>query len=95
VKLRIRTGNFTDAILVPQQAINQLQNIYQVFVLNDSNKVVPTIIKPGKRVGANWIVSAGLKAGDKVAVIGSTIVKPNIVVTPKPIPWSYDSTMRQ
>ncbi len=95
VKLRIRTGTFTDAILVPQQAVNQMQNIYQVFLLGDSNKVIPTIIKPGKRVGANWIISSGLKAGDKVAVIGNAIVKPNIQVTPKPMNWSYDSTMRQ
>ncbi len=47
--------------MVPQQAVNQLQDIYQVFIVNDSNKLVPTNVKPGARYGSNWIVEAGIK----------------------------------
>jgi membrane fusion protein (multidrug efflux system) len=95
VKVRIQTQKIPDAIMVPQQAVNQLQNLYQVFVLNDSNKIVPRIIQTGKRVGSNWIIANGLQQGEKVAVIGNAIIKPNLVVKPVMMQWNYDSTSLQ
>ncbi len=95
VKLRLQTDLYKDAVLIPQQAVIQMQNIYQVFALGDSNKIVPTIIVPGKRVGGNWIVSKGLKAGDKVAIIGNALIRPNVPINPTMIPWNYDSTSKQ
>jgi membrane fusion protein (multidrug efflux system) len=95
VKVRIQTQKIRDAIVVPQQAVNQLQNLYQVFVLNDSNKIVPRIIQTGKRVGSNWIIANGLQQGEKVAVIGNAIIKPNLVVKPVMMQWNYDSTSLQ
>jgi len=74
--------------------VNQLQNVYQVFVLTDSNKIKPTIIKVGGRVGSNWVVSQGLKAGEKVAVLGSTYVNPSMVIKPVEMKWNYDSTSK-
>lgn len=95
VKVRIQTQKIPDAIVVPQQAVNQLQNLYQVFVLNDSNKVVPRIVQAGRRVGNNWIITGGLQAGEKVAVVGNAVIKPNIVVKPVMMNWNYDSTSVQ
>ncbi len=95
VKLRLQTDLYKDAVLVPQQAVGQLQNVYQVFALGDSNKITPTIIEPGKRVGSNWIVSKGIKAGDKIAIIGNALIRPNVPVNPKMISWNYDSTSKQ
>ena len=95
VKLRLQTDIFKDAVLIPQQAVNQLQNMFQVFAVNDSNKVTPVIIKTGKRIGSNWIVMQGLKAGDKVAIVGSMIVRPNVSIKPTNINWNYDSTSKQ
>lgn len=92
VKLKVKTGEYADALLVPQQAVNQLQNIYQVFVLNDSSKLTPTIIQVGERVGSNWIIKSGITAQTKVAVIGSAVIKPNTPVKPVMMRWSYDST---
>jgi membrane fusion protein (multidrug efflux system) len=95
VKLKVKTGEYDNALLVPQQAINQMQNIYQVFVLNDSSKLTPTIVQVGERVGSNWIIKSGVTAQTKVAVIGSAVIKPNTPVKPVMMPWSYDSTMNQ
>jgi membrane fusion protein (multidrug efflux system) len=92
VKVRFLTDFYQDAVLVPQQAVNQMQNIYQVFVLGDSSKLKPRIIKVGARVGSNWIVKEGLKAGEKVAVVGSAMISPTRPVKPNPMPWNYDST---
>jgi len=93
VKVRFKSTEIPDAIVVPQEAINQMQNVYMAFVLNDSNKINPKPVQVGQRTGSNWIVTDGLKAGDKVALVGNALIKPGIVVKPIIKPYSYDSTM--
>ena len=95
VKVRLKTGEFNNAIVIPQQSVNQLQNIFQVFLLTDSNTLKPTLIKVGSRVGSNWIVNDGLKEGDKVVVVGSASLDPSKVVKPVMIKWNYDSTLKE
>ena len=87
-KVRFKTNEFQNAIIVPQQAVTQMQNIYQVFVLNDSNKVVPRIVTPGRRVGSGWIITNGLKADEKVAMIGNALLNFNQPVKPVLINWN-------
>jgi membrane fusion protein (multidrug efflux system) len=93
VKVRFIKDFQKDAILVPQQAVNQLQNIYRVFVLNDSNQIVPRPVKVGARTGSNWVITEGLQAGEKVAMVGNAILKPGSAVEPSDMAWNYDSTM--
>jgi len=95
VKVRFQTDLYNDAVLVPQQAVSQLQSIYQVFVLNDSSKVTPRIVKVGSRVGSNWIIQEGIKPGEKLAIIGSAAINPKIPVKPVMMNWNYDSTSVQ
>jgi membrane fusion protein (multidrug efflux system) len=94
IKVRFKTSEYSNAVVIPQQAVNQLQNVYQVYKLNDSNKIKPSIIKVGARVGSNWIVTEGLKEGEKVAILGSTFVNANTVVKPSIVRWNYDSTSK-
>jgi membrane fusion protein (multidrug efflux system) len=93
VKVRFQTDLFKDAILVPQQAVSQLQSIYQVFVLTDSSKIAPRVVKTGARVGSNWIITEGLKPGEKVAIVGSAAMSPEVTVKPVTMKWDYDSTL--
>jgi len=92
VKVRFKAEEIKDAVLVPQQAINQMQSIYMAFVVNDSSKINPRPVKTGPRIGSNWVITEGLKAGEKVALIGNSIIKPGIVVKPVESQYSYDST---
>ncbi|MFI5156457.1 MAG: efflux RND transporter periplasmic adaptor subunit [Chitinophagales bacterium] len=94
VKVRIRTDELKDATLIPQQAVNQLQDLYQVFFLTDSNTLKPVMVKAGVRVGSNWIIKEGLKPGDKIAVIGNSYIKPGVAVRPVDMKWNYDSTSK-
>lgn len=95
VKVSFQTDLFTNAILVPQQTVNQMQSIYTVFRLNDSNQVQPVMVKPGVRVGSNWVLQEGIKAGDRLAIVGSAVIQPGKVVKPQTLSWNYDSTLQQ
>lgn len=95
VKVRFKTDEYKDALMVPQGAVNQLQSIYQVFVVNDSSKLVPRVIVPGARVGSNWIITSGVAEGEKVAIIGNAMINPKNAVNPISVTWNYDSTSLQ
>jgi membrane fusion protein (multidrug efflux system) len=68
--VRIETGMNENALLVPQPAVIEVQSQYQIIVLTPENKAVYRPIKVGERVGPNWIVTDGLKPGERVVVEG-------------------------
>jgi membrane fusion protein (multidrug efflux system) len=92
VKVRIQKDVYPDAVVVPQQAINQLQSKYQVFVVDDSSRIQPKLVVVGQRIGSNWIVTEGLKPGEQVAIVGSMMLKPAMQVRSKKLSWNSDST---
>jgi membrane fusion protein (multidrug efflux system) len=60
-----------DALLVPQDAVNELQGSFQVSVVGDDNKVSIRPVKTGERFGALWEITEGLKPGERVIVQGA------------------------
>ena len=93
VKVRFKANEIQNAIVVPQEAINQMQNVYMAFIVNDSNKINPKPVEVGQRTGSNWVVTKGLTEGDRVALVGNALIKPGMVVKPVVKSYSYDSTM--
>src|SRR4029079_3693505 len=89
LKVRLKTDEIQNAVLVPQQAINQMQSVYMAFVVNDSSKINPRPVKTGVRVGSNWVITEGLKQGERVALIGNAIIKPGMQIKPVVKPYSY------
>ena len=62
-----------DAILVPQEAVVQVQDKYFVYVVGADNKVKYTEIKVNPEDdGINYIVTAGLHVGDRYVSKGIT-----------------------
>jgi len=59
-----------DAVLVPQRAVIELQGSQQVAVVTSDDKVSIRPVTVGDQVGNRWIVTAGLKAGERVVVEG-------------------------
>ncbi len=74
-----------DALIVPQQAVTQLQTKYQVAVVNADNIVEIRLVTPGERVGSDWIIKEGLKPNDIVIVEGLQKIRPGIKVAPKTV----------
>jgi len=71
VRVRIEQGIDTDAIAVPQQAIQRNGGGgSEVFVVKDDNHVAVQPVRTGSLQDGQWFVSEGLKAGDRVVVEG-------------------------
>jgi membrane fusion protein (multidrug efflux system) len=90
IKVKFPSELMENVISVPQRAVTQLQNLFQVNVLGDSNKLVARIVKTGPRIGEQWVITEGLNPGDKVLLLGNKMVRPNTIVNP--ISASQDST---
>jgi RND family efflux transporter MFP subunit len=78
VRLSARTA--TGAMLIPQRAVTELQGSHQVAVVTRDNKVSIRSVTVGDRVGNLWIVTDGLKAGERVIVEGLLKVRDGMVV---------------
>ena len=73
-----------DALLVPQRAVSELQGGYQVAVVDGENKVSIRTVQVGDRVGSEWIITEGLKSGERVVAEGIQKVRTGMLVNPKP-----------
>jgi RND family efflux transporter MFP subunit len=82
VRAVIRTQK--DALLVPQRAVSELQGGYQVAVVDSADKISIRSISVGDRVGNQWVIADGLKAGERVVAEGIQKVRPGMQVNPKP-----------
>jgi membrane fusion protein, multidrug efflux system len=69
-RVRIQTGDNKAALLIPQAAVMEVQSLYQVLVVTPENKAQFRSVKVGDRIGPNWIITEGLKPGEKVVVEG-------------------------
>jgi len=74
------------ALLVPQRAVQELQNLYSLAVVGSDNKVTFRNVKVGPRVDSLWVIEEGLKPGEKVVVEGLQRVREGAVVAPKAAP---------
>jgi membrane fusion protein (multidrug efflux system) len=84
-----------DAVLVPQRCVTELQGLYSVFVVDDSNKVSKKEIKVGPKVKEFWLVAEGLQPGEKVVYEGLQQVRDGATVKPtiKDIKYSSEESM--
>jgi membrane fusion protein (multidrug efflux system) len=84
-KVRAESEVAKGAILVPQRAVQELQGTYTVVTVTPENKVETRKVKPGAKVGSNWIIDEGLKDGDVVVVEGIQRLRDGMTVVPKPV----------
>jgi membrane fusion protein, multidrug efflux system len=83
-RVRIKIGTAKDALLIPQQAVNEVQGEYQVVVLSADNKAEFRSVEVGERSGRDWIISKGLKPDERVVVEGFQKLRNGSPVEAKP-----------
>jgi len=82
-KVRFVADMKKGAMVVPQEAVSELQGNYQVAVVDENNKVSIRPVKMGERIGAMWEVTEGLKPGERVVVQGLQKAREGSTVTVK------------
>ena len=81
-RVQAPTGSITGALLVPQAAVNQVQGSHQVVVLGSDNRVQIRTVQVGSTVGTLWVITTGVKAGERVVTAGVEKVRDGELVKP-------------
>jgi membrane fusion protein (multidrug efflux system) len=83
VTARLEEGVSENAILVPQQGVtHNAQGQATALVVNADNKVELRVIKTDRAIGDKWLVTDGLRVGDRVIVDGLQKAHPDATVVP-------------
>jgi RND family efflux transporter MFP subunit len=82
-KIRVKMETKKGALVIPQEAVTELQGTQMVGVVGSDNTVTMHPVKMGERSGEMWEVIEGLKPGEKVVVEGMLKVRPGMPVTVK------------
>ncbi|CDH32928.1 efflux RND transporter periplasmic adaptor subunit [Xenorhabdus bovienii] len=83
VRTKLEEGVRQNAILVPQQAITRTpRGQATTLIVDKDNKVELRSINAVQAIGNKWLVTEGLKAGDRVIVTGLQKIAPGVTVKP-------------
>jgi len=91
-KVRAAISTIHGALLVPQPAVTELQGSYHVATVDDNNTVTIRTVKIGQTVGSMWLISDGLKPGQRVVAEGAQKVTSGMRVNPKPFAGAAPKT---
>jgi membrane fusion protein (multidrug efflux system) len=79
-KVRIKIQVVKDAIMIPQRCVMEIQGLHNVFVVDSNNTIQTRDIQVGSKVGSSWMITEGLKPGEKVVYEGLQKVKDGAIV---------------
>jgi len=82
-RVRAAVGISMGALLIPQRAVTELQGAYQVAVVDGKNAASIRQVKVGEQIGTMWVISDGLKPGERVIADGGQNIRPGMQVNPK------------
>ncbi|WP_342321816.1 multidrug efflux RND transporter periplasmic adaptor subunit AcrA [Kosakonia sp. BYX6] len=81
VRAKLEEGVNPNALLVPQQGVTRTpRGDATVMVVGEGDKVEVRNITAGQAIGDKWLVTDGLKSGDRVIIEGLQKVKPGAQV---------------
>jgi len=81
-KLRGTVDIENDAILIPQKCVQEIQGQYNVFVVNNENKIEFREVTVAQTIEDMWVISSGLKAGEKIILEGLNSVRSGMTIQP-------------
>jgi membrane fusion protein (multidrug efflux system) len=83
-RIRALTAMYENALLVPQQAVTEVQGRYQVAVVQPDNTIKIVNVQAGDKYQNLWVIESGLKPGDRVVSEGTSKVRDGERVNPQP-----------
>ena len=86
VSAQLTQSVINNAVLVPQSAVTRsVKGETQVYIVDENNKIKVRPITVNGTYNGNWVVTDGLKEGEKLVVLGGSKVKPDQEVVAKPL----------
>jgi membrane fusion protein (multidrug efflux system) len=85
VRVVVATAQRVDALLVPQRAVQLLQDKDYVWIVDGAGTAQQRDVKMGQQQGSDWVVEEGLKVGDVVVVDGTQKLKSGTHVQIQPL----------
>ncbi len=85
VKVVVATREQPNALLVPQRAVQLLQDKNYVWIVDSAGRAQQRDVKMGQQQGNDWVVEKGLAPGDVVIVDGTQKLKPGTPVRAEPL----------
>jgi membrane fusion protein (multidrug efflux system) len=82
-KVRAQVAEVKNGILVPQRCVVELQGTFSVLVVDEENKVQNRKVKVGPTIKQFWLITEGLKPGERVIYEGLQKVKEGQTVNPQ------------
>ncbi|GJL65553.1 MAG: hemolysin D [Nitrospirales bacterium] len=92
VQIRVKGYMRTNALLVPQRAVQQGPQGTFVYVVSGENKAELRPVTASAWHGQDWLIEKGLEAGERVVVEGFHRVRPGAQVNPIPFESPEDSS---
>lgn len=85
VRATLEESRITNAILVPQSAVNRTPDGgAMVMIVGDDDKIQPRPVKTGEAFGDKWLITEGLSGGERVVVSGAMKAPPGTPVKAVP-----------
>jgi membrane fusion protein (multidrug efflux system) len=84
VTVRALMDTQTNALVVPQRAITDMQGSSLIAVVGADNKVSIRPVTPGVQSGTLWVITGNIKAGDRIVAEGIQKVRDGMTVNAVP-----------
>ncbi|MBY0504500.1 MAG: efflux RND transporter periplasmic adaptor subunit [Bryobacteraceae bacterium] len=82
-RIRLQRGTKVGVYLVPQRAVQEMQGLLQVFLLDGKDRVIQRTVTATERTGNSWVIEKGLQPGDRIVVDGLQKVGPGAATAPR------------
>ncbi len=93
-RVRATVREIPNAILVPQKAIHELQNLKMVWVVDSNQQAHTRQVQVGNPIGNSIVIQSGLQAGEQVIVEGIQKVRDNLKVKAELLPYTAEDILK-
>ncbi|MFI3268891.1 MAG: efflux RND transporter periplasmic adaptor subunit [Rikenellaceae bacterium] len=69
-RIRAEIGDESEQVTIPQQAVTEMQGVSSVWVIRPDSTASFRPVTLGSKSGTEWVITSGLKSGERVATTG-------------------------
>jgi membrane fusion protein (multidrug efflux system) len=92
-RVRARYQVLEDAVVIPRQALVEIQGLYRVYVVDDQGTVEAREVQKGTESEFDLVIESGLQGGERIIVEGLQRVRPGMTVNVQE--WTPLTSKRQ